>query len=437
MAATFESAIPEHLRADRTIPARMPEGYAPPFPAWGSQFPKKAADLAMAVFGAQFASEDDAAADDGTVHKRLQGFAAAGDDDDKPIYHEWASVTDAQGFYNLTMIAYWPSRAGYEAWTRTSGFAAWWESTAPAESDNGWFLEVFFPSVDRVETVFSHPGAPEGVAHLEESQIGPIREHIYWGSMRDRLPASQTAELEGTKDAPTATVSGQTTKRVRVHGQKNLAVIRSGQDISTALPDEADLYRTKLGPVLERGMLFLRDQGDEVGCHSCRFMNVVDPDATSDAAPPQRTFGLAYFDDLASLEGWSREHPTHLAIFGEFMQYAQRLQGNISLRLFHEVLVLTPDQQLFEYVGCHPGTGLLRTAAPAITAVSVSRDAHHLRQLAEAQDKSPAVADQATPVADEAPGFIGGLVASVSGKFRDLMRAISPTFMTPTRLKAT
>jgi hypothetical protein len=33
------------------------------------------------------------------------------------------------------------------------------------------------------------------------------------------------------------------------------------------------------------------------------------------------------------------------------------------LRLFHEVYVLEPDQQSFEYIGCHAETGMLNARA--------------------------------------------------------------------------
>lgn len=105
-------------------------------------------------------------------------------------------------------------------------------------------------------------------------------------------------------------------------------------------------------------MHFLRDEGEEVGCIECRFMDVIQKN-DSIKEPTDKTFGLAYFDDLASLEGWSRDHQTHKDIFGRFIQYAGELQNNVSLRLFHEVMVLKPDQQILEYVGCHNRTGLL------------------------------------------------------------------------------
>ena len=40
---------------------------------------------------------------------------------------------------------------------------------------------------------------------------------------------------------------------------------------------------------------------------------------------------------------------------------AGKLKGNVTLRVFHEVMVLEPEQQMFEYVACHPGTGMLVT----------------------------------------------------------------------------
>lgn len=107
-------------------------------------------------------------------------------------------------------------------------------------------------------------------------------------------------------------------------------------------------------------MNFLRDRGPETGCYSCRFMEIVNP--KTGKKDLDRTFGLGYFDELASLERWSREHPTHLDIFGGFLRYVRKLEGNITLHLFHEVLVLKPEQQFFEYVGCHPATGMLTAA---------------------------------------------------------------------------
>lgn len=62
---------------------------------------------------------------------------------------------------------------------------------------------------------------------------------------------------------------------------------------------------------------------------------------------------------VASLENWSKHHKTHLDILRKLIAYARELENQVSLRLFHEGMVLEPDQQYFEYIGCHDGTGML------------------------------------------------------------------------------
>jgi len=68
-------------------------------------------------------------------------------------------------------------------------------------------------------------------------------------------------------------------------------------------------------PVLNKDVDFLRDRGDEVGCFSCRFMEVLNLNSLQSGGT-DKTFGLAYFDDLSSLEGWSKSDKTRLDIFG-------------------------------------------------------------------------------------------------------------------------
>lgn len=86
-------------------------------------------------------------------------------------------------------------------------------------------------------------------------------------------------------------------------------------------------------------------------------MGIVDP-VTAEVGK-DRTFGLAYFDDLKSLEKWGEEHPTHINIFGGALKYAKTLESYVVFRLFHAVLVLEPEQRLFEYTCSHDGTGML------------------------------------------------------------------------------
>lgn len=353
----LETAIPAHLRTERTVPANTPPDFQPPFPAYSARWPLETKDLVTAIIGVQHGGPVSGQSDE---FKQLATYMEKASKC-QPKYWEAAAVTDNSGYYNEVVIPYWPSREEYDTWRSDSGFESWWQRLTP-DGDVGWFLEVFLPSIDRLETVFSDNVQPEGAAYMREGVSGTLQEHVYWGSMRDRLPAGQTDYLVGTKafgsDSPMEQIDDTKTRRVRVPGRQNLAIIRSGQDWSNTRPHERKLYLETMHPVLTKGMQFLRDEGDEVGCIQCRFMEVIHKD-NSVKAPTDKTFGLAYFDDLASLEGWSKDHQTHKDIFGRFIQYAGELQNNVSLRLFHEVMVLKPDQQILEYVGCHEKTGTL------------------------------------------------------------------------------
>lgn len=357
--AELDNAIPEHLRCQRSKPTKTPSDFAPAYPSYTVRFPKNAEILVMAIIGLQYRSTSN-------FESRSQPDAPSKvtallkSDRSPPSFSEWAAVTDSQGFYNIVAFAYWPSKEQYEAWASGSGFKTWWEQVQPDSYGHGLFLELFFPSVDRLETIFNTK-TPEGFGHLRDSWSGEVQQHAYWGSMRDRLAAAQTDDLTGDVfETPSKiNTNGIQEQRVRVSGKNNLTVIRSGQDWLGTTPEERKLYLETMHPVLIKGMDFLRDKGEEVGCYNCRFFDIVSS-PSQPKADQDRTFGLAYLNDLASLESWCKDHCTHLAIFREFFQYARKLNNNLTLRVFHEVLVVKREQQFFEYVGCHPGTGMLK-----------------------------------------------------------------------------
>lgn len=341
----MDSAIPEHLRQPRRCPRATPEGYQPPFPAWASRFSPLTGQVVMAYFGVQ-ARHALALSDLTPITER---FAHTGG----PLFWDVAECTDAQGFHNCLAIAYWADVQTFEAWQQRSGFAAWWQAPEREQGPLGWFMEVVCPTADRFETLFSAPDSPEGIGHLATHLSEPIEEHGYWGSARDRLPLAQVDELSA--GAVVDVAGGQGVRR-RLPGRDNLCLIRSGQDWSATRGQERGLYLDDVRPVLETGMRFLRDEGGEIGCLSCRFMQVLDAHS---GEPLEKTFGLAWFDDLANLERWAKTHPTHVAIFGGFMNYVQTLNFQVQLRLYHEVSVIPASAQFFEYVNCHPGSGLL------------------------------------------------------------------------------
>ncbi|RMQ70523.1 putative phenylacetaldoxime dehydratase [Pseudomonas syringae pv. tomato] len=212
-----------------------------------------------------------------------------------PQYWDSARCVDANGLHTCIAIAYWRDVDAFYQWRNDSGFNQWWQDPAREKGPIGWFLEVVCPSAERFETLFSAPGTPEGVAHLATHMSEPILEHAYWGSSRDRIPLAQTDALIGsggpTSEAP------QRPGRVRVSGRDNLCLIRSGQDWSSTTGQERDLYLNDIQPVLKTGMTFLRDEGATVGCLNCRFMQALDSET---GEPVEKSFGLAWFDDLAN-----------------------------------------------------------------------------------------------------------------------------------------
>ena len=133
-----------------------------------------------------------------------------------------------------------------------------------------------------------------------------------------------------------------------------MCIIRSGQDWGHCSPEEAEFYKTKVEPSLRAGMDFLRDNPDDARYLSMRLMRCVDGESDL----PQ-TFGLGYGLDIYAFEDWAKSHPTHLEIFGTFMDHAEKFGETMQLRLWHEVSVISTDAVDFEYIACHPKTGLL------------------------------------------------------------------------------
>ena len=144
-------------------------------------------------------------------------------------------------------------------------------------------------------------------------------------------------------------------RRLLLAAPENLCVIRSAQDWSSCRGDERDSYLSDVHPVLTKGMKFLMENPVETGCLTCRFIEQLNDNGEAE----DKTFGMAYFLDLAHLEAWAKSHPTHLAIFNSFMALAQRLGNAVTLRLWHEVAALPADGARLEYVNCHGRTGLL------------------------------------------------------------------------------
>ncbi len=348
----MEPAIPQHLMSHRTQPARMKPDWQPPYPSFVARFAPSVARVAMAYFGVQYPSEGEPPA---IARTALADLAAACSGSDGPGWVDRAAYVDEAGYRTVITIAYWDDPARYERWS--AGARVMWLGDRHVSGDAGFFLESLRPSVARFETLFSNDRL-EGIAHLAGTLSGEVAEHAYWGGARDRLPLAQTDPLV-PGDPPGVADDGP--RRV-VRGQDNLCLIRSGQDWSGTDGDERRMYLDDVEPVLRAGMDFLRDEGRAVGCYANRYMRVIDDHGD----PVDKSFGMSWWRSLADLDRWAKDHPTHKAIFGQAMKYLSTMGPAARLRLYHEVTVAASGDQHFEYLGCHPSTGMLRVLPAAV-----------------------------------------------------------------------
>jgi aldoxime dehydratase len=340
----MESAIPANLQTARTRHRRVPDDYQPPYPSFVARHKPAINRVVMAYFGLQYRGAPPAA-----VGEALAQIALRFSEDNGPSHWDRAQYVDQAGFANVVSVAYWDDVARFDAWFASA--RAPWTGRLGEGIGVGRFIEVLRPAIERYETLFSSPDRAEGIAVLADGMSGEVQEHAYWGGMRDRIPLSQTSEMS-PGGSPSLVRDGA---RLRVVAHDNLCLIRSGQDWSDTEASERNMYIEDVEPVLREGMDFLRDEGVAIGCYANRYMRVLG----SDGQASEKSYGQSWWKSLAALERWAESHPTHVKIFGAAMKYLSTLGPNAKLRLYHEVTVAAADEQFFEYLNCHPRTGML------------------------------------------------------------------------------
>lgn len=352
----MESAIDKHLKCPRTLSRRVPEEYQPPFPMWVARADEQLQQVVMAYLGVQYQGEAHREASLQAMRHIVGSFSLA----DGPQTHDLTHHTDNSGFDNLIVVGYWKDPGAYCRWLRSAEVNGWWTSPKRLGEGLGYFREITAPRAEQFETLYAFQENLPGVGAVMDTTSGEIEEHGYWGSMRDRFPISQTDWMKPSDEL--RIVAGDPAKggRVVVLGHDNIALIRSGQDWADAEAEERSLYLDEILPTLQDGMNFLRDNGQSLGCYSNRFVRNIDMEGNF----LDVSYNIGHWRSLEKLERWAESHPTHLRIFVTFFRVAAGLK---KLRLYHEVSVSDAKSQVFEYINCHPQTGMLRDAQPAKT----------------------------------------------------------------------
>ena len=347
----MDSAIAPHLRCPRTRTRRIEDDFQPPFPAWSARGSHSQTRAVVGVFGVQSRGLQRRALAMTVLRRMLSHLC----EPDGPQHYDLAHELDAEGFDNHVLIAYWTNPAAFARWQTSEVVRGWWTSDARLGENLGYFREILCPAMTHFETLFSTQGPMEGAGASMGELSDVVQEHGYWGAMRDRIPQAQHDALLSTGSRTFILHSAEQGQRVRVAGHSNVAWIRSGQDWSATEGQERRLYLDEVEPALCEGMDFLTQQGASVGCYSNRYMRQMN----SEGEVQEKSFGLSFWRSLSDMERWAESHPTHVSIFGGFMRYVQALNFDLKLRLHHEVAVLAPEDQLYEYINCHPRTGLM------------------------------------------------------------------------------
>jgi aldoxime dehydratase len=344
----LEPAIPPHLRAKRTQPLGAEKDFVPSSRSFSIRFDPSVKTLPMVYFGVQHRNRDAEA--ERAMTKLIKGFG----EPYGPEFWDRAMLVDRLGYTNLILVGYWKGHENHRQW-EAGRPSDWWHDGEDLNGPLGLFKESYTPGVKDTETTFSHKH-PEGYAHLSDDWSEPTDTHDYWGSARDRIARAQTDPLDSAGKPLSTLGSSEDSlgRHVHVAPHENLCLLRSGQDWSETEGEERSFYLGRVEPILNKGMMEIRDEGVGKGCFYNRYMNVTD----TQGAQVEKTYSLSAWNSISDIEHWVRQ-ATHLAIYHIGVKHYQRMAGAAKLRLYHEMFVLRAGDQQYEYFNCHSQTGML------------------------------------------------------------------------------
>jgi aldoxime dehydratase len=338
--------------AERVTPLRKPPNFTPAVQRWSFQVPPGQTQFRMAVFGAE--APDNAALADHPLLSWVEQFLA--NHPDGPNSHQHARSRTLHGTSTHLVSAYWVDEERFARWSADRAAEAWWQAPARLQGQLGTWREILRVPRDRQESLFWRD-FPIGVSASPEVALYPTPYCGYYGAMRDRLIAAATDRLESPLGGPLQRQSGRKGfgEHWAVHPPKNLAIIRGGSSWGFMDEEQHANYEDQLREPVSAGMDYLERNPLPSGCASMRWQR--SSDIRGNLEPDE--YAHAYFLSLAHLEDWSENHASHAAIFSAAIRRYRHYGAANQLRTWHEVYVLPEGGHRFEYLNCHPETGLL------------------------------------------------------------------------------
>jgi hypothetical protein len=275
-------------------------------------------------------------------------------------------------------------------------------------------IETVYSGNDYQPGIASIEGAIQ-VAHKFTGYWGAARDRLPASSHDSFEPEYNLGSPNFEKDSKSRVIEGE--------NKVSIMHIRSGQFWERCKEDEREAYESTLEPIMRAGMTYLEENAAESGDIGLRFSrhittnrllqveeaeqmaslngaeNIVasglinNTDNTNGTkgtnglnhtnGPPSNgingisnadKFGLVvtkerrrretcssgFFRSLKDIEAWSSKHKTHHKIFHGAHAHSLKFgKTTFKFRSWHEVATLKPGEVKFEYINCHPRTGLI------------------------------------------------------------------------------
>jgi len=353
VAKVIDTAPAEAIGPEKRItPLRKAFGFKPAVQRWSYLLPPGVMQFRVAFFAAQAPTLS--ALDQHPLHawvaEHVVGHAHG------PTCMQHARSRSVAGFFTHVVCAYWLSEEKFAAWSADPHAEAWWQAPERLVGELGTWREILRVPRDRQESLY-WLDFPIGMSASPEITLYPTPYCGYYGSMRDRLQLAAYDTLEPTGDRelrrrePRAGYGQHWSVKV----PHNLAVIRGGSSWGFMDGDQHADYESQLRVPVTNGMDYLQRNPLPSGCASMLWQRSTD--ANGNEHPDEHAH--AYFISLSHLENWSERHGSHAAIFAAAIRRYKHYGSANQLRTWHEVYILPEGDQRFEYLNCHPETGLL------------------------------------------------------------------------------
>jgi aldoxime dehydratase len=330
----------------RRFPLNQPEGHKAPVPRYSAAVPQT--NIAVLFLGLQSKAAD-ALPDAGLTAFLAKSAAGAG----APVYVDQASYIDLQGYLNRVAALYWLDALQFRAWLDSPAVGAWRASIRGNTSVGIWWEPVVVDA-PRMETI-TFREFRRGFSGCPHMDLKSTDHTGYWGAARDRIPGAADDRFEPTIASADRQASESQISYRAIVPPKNLCVIRSGVSWEKCEGEQLKDYQQRIKPKLDAGMSYLRDHPRATGCFSLRQVDCI----TGDGKKLAEAYSLGAFVSMGHLESWSKDHPSHLAIYTSALAARKKYQDKLQLHTYNEIFILDDGNPPFEYFNCHPRTGLL------------------------------------------------------------------------------